>query len=830
MKIARTVPARRRTRIAGACIRSKVGVAVAAALYGVASGGVPPAHAVDRASAADPARSDVLQEVIVTATKRAQNLQNIPETIEALSSSDIEKLGITRFEDIVRAMPTVSYQSIGPTDQMFYIRGVSDGSSANASNISTTGYFLDDASTSYYGYIPDLHLYDIQRIEVLDGPQGTLFGGGAMSGAIRIITNKPDLNTFSAGTDLDYGSIDHGGNNTTAEAFVNLPLIHGRTALRLSAYVVHDGGYINNVFATRNWVNGVVSTDAPWARNNYNTQRQYGGRAALAQKFGESWKAVLTVNYQRQNTAGSWTQDPTRYGLRQVAHFGPEGISNSFTDFDLNVQGDVGIGDLVFASTYWTYPYHYVTEYSEYVQYNPFPDSYQNSPPLLQSLTCQTGPTIQGGTDPYGGCQAPNMYYTYDQWTSQWSNELRLQSKPGGRWHWLAGLYWQKTHQTWDTYYLMPGMQPNGEAYQSALTYYSYYETGTATPLPHEWYSSVNRNDSLNTAEFADVSFDLTKRWTLEGGLRYFDWSTGSSDLWAGYFYQPKTPAGPYDASGHKLSGKASLSYKVTPNVLLYGTFSQGYRQGGTNGGASSSCYQKGVPLTYQPDTLNNFEVGWKTGLLQGRMRWNGAFYYMRWNGYQAPIFDGSICPTTFNANFGTARIYGAETNFAYRIIDGLTLEATANYNDSRLVSVQPDFSGVLTQMIVPNETLPFVPYFSYSANVRYDRSLGAALTGFIEYDIAHKGDRWSDLRALANPTLGSRAGSARVLQPQYNISDVRLGIQSPDDTWTLEGYITNLWNTDAVILVNTGNYDRRETTNQPRVIGVHVSYRFNGK
>ena len=829
MNKARTVPARGRTRIDGVRIRSNVALAVAAALYGVAAGGVPPALAAGRSSAADPGGSNVLQEVIVTATKRAENLQNIPETIEALSSSDIEKLGITHFEDIVRAMPTVSYQSIGPTDQMFYIRGVSDGSNANAANISTTGYFLDDASTSYYGYIPDLHLYDIQRIEVLDGPQGTLFGGSAMSGAIRIITNKPDLDTFSAGTDLDYGSIDHGGNNTTAEAFVNLPLIKGRTALRLSAYVVHDGGYIDNVLATRNWVNGVVSTNAPWARNNYNTERQYGGRAALAQKFGDSWKAVLTVNYQRQNTAGSWTQDPTRYGLRRVAHFGPESISNSFTDFDLNVQGDVGIGDLVFASTYWTYPYHYATEYSEYVQYNPFPDSYQNSPPLLQSLTCQTGPTIQHGTDPYGGCQAPDMYYTYDQWTSQWSNELRLQSKPGGRWHWLAGLYWQKTHQTWDTYYLLPGLQSNGEAYQSALTYYSYYETGTATPLPHEWYSSVNRNDSLNTAEFADVSFDLTKRWTLEGGLRYFDWRFGSGDQWAGYFYQPKAPAGPYDASGHKLSGKASLSYKVTPNVLLYGTFSQGYRQGGTNGGASSSCYQKGVPLTYQPDTLNNFEVGWKTGLLQGRMRWNGAFYYMRWNGYQAPIFDGSICPTTFNANFGTARIYGAETNFAYRIIDGLTLEATANYNDSRLVSVQPNFSGVLAQMIVPNETLPYVPYFSYSANVRYDRSLGAALTGFIEYDIAHKGDRWSDLRALANPALGSRAGSARVLEPQYNISDVRLGIQSPDDTWSLEGYITNLWNTNAVILVNTGNYDRRETTNEPRVVGVHVSYRFNG-
>ncbi|HEY6517019.1 MAG TPA: TonB-dependent receptor [Steroidobacteraceae bacterium] len=810
--------------------RSKVALAVAAALYGVVAGRIPAALAADPGTASEPSGADVLQEVIVTATKREENLQVIPETIEALSASDIQKLGIKNFEDIVQAMPTVSYESIGPTDQMFYMRGVSDGSSANASNISTTGYFLDDASTSYYGYIPDLHLYDVERIEVLDGPQGTLFGGGAMSGAIRVITNKPDTEKFSAGTDLDYGSINHGGNDTTLEAFANLPLIQGTTALRLSAYTVHEGGFIDNELATRDWLNGAISTDSPWARNDYNTEKQYGGRAALTQKIGNSWTAVLTANYQRQNTSGCWCQDPDRYGEREVAHFGPEGISDSFTDYDLNVQGDVGIGDLVFASTFWSYPYHYETEYSEYVQYNPFPDSYQSSPALLQSLTCRTGPTVQGGADPYSGCQAPNMYYTYDQWTRQWSNELRLQSKPGGRWHWLAGLYWQKTRQIWDTYYLMPGIQPNGEGYQSALTYYSYYETGTATPLPHEWYSSVNRNDSLNTAEYADVSFDLTKNWTIEGGLRYFDWDYSASDLWAGFFYQPKTPSGLTGASGNKLSGKASISYKPSQQLLLYGTFSQGYRQGGSNSGDSSSCYQKGVPGTYQPDTIDNFEVGWKSDMLQGRMRWNGALYYMRWDGYQAPIFDDSICPTTFNANFGTARIYGAETNIAYRIVEGLTLEANANYNDSRLVSVKPDFTGVLTQMIVPNETLPFVPYFSYSANARYDKSLGAALNGYIEYDISHKGDRWSDLRALPNPTLGSRSGSARVLEPEYNISDVRVGVSSADDAWTVEGYITNLWNTDAIILVNTGNYDNRQSTNEPRVIGVHLSYRFNGR
>ena len=164
-----------------------------------------------------------------------------------------------------------------------------------------------------------------------------------------------------------------------------------------------------------------------------------------------------------------------------MAHFGPEGISDSFTDYDLNVQGDVGIGDLVYASAFWSYPYHYTTEYSEYVQYNPFPSYYQNSPQLLQSLTCQTGPTIEGGTDPYSGCQAPNMYYTYDSMDAAMV-ERAAPAIEAGRPPALAGeaSTGRRRGRSGSTYYLMPGMQPNGEAYQSALSYYSSYYTGTA--------------------------------------------------------------------------------------------------------------------------------------------------------------------------------------------------------------------------------------------------------------------------------------------------------------------------------------------------------------
>ena len=261
---------------------SQVALAVAVALYGAAS-----LRVTARAADDDTSMGTTLQEVVITARKRTENLQDVPESIDVFTSKDLENLSISQFEDYATKTPSVTFVSIGPGQTQFFMRGVSDGSSPNAQNLSTTGFFVDDMSMSYYGVMPDLHSYDIERIEVLNGPQGTLFGAGSMSGAVRIISKKPDLDAFSAGIDLDGGKIQHGTDNTTYEGFVNLPLIDGRTALRLSAYSVHDGGFIDNLLTTRQWVNGVVSNNAAWARSNYNTQSVAGGRAAIRQVIAE---------------------------------------------------------------------------------------------------------------------------------------------------------------------------------------------------------------------------------------------------------------------------------------------------------------------------------------------------------------------------------------------------------------------------------------------------------------------------------------------------------------------------------------------------------------
>jgi outer membrane receptor protein involved in Fe transport len=223
------------------------------------------------------------------------------------------------------------------------------------------------------------------------------------------------------------------------------------------------------------------------------------------------------------------------------------------------------------------------------------------------------------------------------------------------------------------------------------------------------------------------------------------------------------------------------------------------------------------VPQQYVPDTLNNFEIGWKTAWLDNHLVWNGATYLMNWKDLQTIIYDINICaPSSFYANVGQARIYGAESNVDYRINENWSLQAAANYTDSHLISTTyPTFEGNV------GERLPFVAYFNWSGNVRYDHPLGTSLRWYGQFDIAHKGDMWDDLHVE-----GSN-GFPRMLQPAYTLMNLRFGLTPALGNWRAELYCTNLADKNAIIYTNTGNFDLRYTINEPRVIGLRLSYRF---
>jgi iron complex outermembrane receptor protein len=778
---------------------SRIGLAVAAALATCAV--APRAHADDAAAAADVAPGG-LQEVVVTARKRSENLQDVPLSIDVLTQKDVQNLGIVQFEDYATKVPSISFISVGPGTQTFFMRGVSDGSNPNYANTSATGFFLDDSSLSWFGVEPDLHLYDIERIEVLNGPQGTTFGASSMAGAIRYITNKPDVNAFGGGADFDGGKIQGGQENWTYEGFVNIPLIEGTLGFRASAFSASNGGFITNELTTRTWVNGTVSNNAEWARDGYNREHQEGMRAALKWVLNDKWSALLSYDYQRMSSDGAWDEDPGTPDT--VERFGPQALSNEDKIAQFHLDGDVGIADLVFASTYWSLPTRRWDEYSQYMQ------NYLGG--AQEGFTCLNDPVY--GTGPYSGCKVPLQYYEYHTNPERWSDELRLVSKPGGRFHWLVGTYWEKTRdKNSGSTYFMPGLQTNGAAFQYENAYYG--TTGSSLP-PGQWYSYTTRSDYLQTTEFANISYDLTSKLNVEAGEVHFHSDFKYYSPYEQFAYDPVT-ASLQEGSSHKWDGKLGVNYKVSDTAMVYADWAQGFRDGGANSGDPQSCYAKGVPEQYIPDTLNNYELGWKTTWLNNRLLWNSATYLMYWKDLQTLIYDINICPSSsFNANVGEARIYGAESNVDYKVNDNWSLQASTSYTDSHLIS-----SHYETFEAEVGERLPYVPYFNWSGNLRYEHPLSGQLNGYWQWDIAHKGDMWDDLHVA-----GSN-GFPRMLQPEYSIMNLRLGMNPTAGQWLAEFYITNLTDKNAIIYTNTGNFDLRQTTNEPRTFGVRVSYRF---
>ena len=790
--------------------RSQIGVAVAAALAGVA---VPRAPALaDAADAAAPSGGGGLQEVIVSARKVEENLQNVPISINVFTQRDLSNLAINNMDDYLQKVTSVSYISTGPGTQLFVMRGVSDGSNPNYANTSSTGFFVDDVSMSYEGAQPDLHLYDIERVEILNGPQGTTFGAGAMSGAIRYITNKPDVHAFSAGVDFDGGQIQGGQQNWSFQGFLNIPIIDGVLGFRASAFSDSNGGFINNQLTNRTWVNGVTSNNAEWARDNYNRAHVEGGRAALKAQFSEGWSAQLTYNFQRQHTLGAWDEDPN-LPPRTVERFGPESNLFETNVFELRVDGDVGIGDLVYIGGYWNQERRQWNEYSQYMQNFNAGAPTGGFPGTQQGFVCQNDP--YWGTGPYTGCNAPLQYYSYNINPQRYSNELRLSSKPGGRFHWLAGFYWERTtDKNYNNTYYMPGLVNHGAAMQY---YLSYYGITQPTLAPGVWYTYTETSHILNTTEFANINFDVTDKLNLEAGVVHFKSEARYDTPIFGFTYAPNLPSD-YSQDSSKVNGRAGISYKITDHAMVYGVWSQGFRPGGSNSGDPPSCYAAGTPLSYTPDTLNNYEFGWKTTSVENRLLWNGAFYYMDWKDLQALIYDALVCPTaSYNVNVGEAHIYGAETNLAYQITDNLMLQASANYTQSSVVSAAaPQYEPYV------GERLPFSPYFNWSWNARYEHPLGSELLGYFQFDMSHKGDMYNGL----NPN-DKNTGLPRILQPAYTLMNLRLGLTPVGDRWLAEFYITNLTDKNAIVYSNTGNFDLRLTTNEPRVYGLRLSYRW---
>jgi iron complex outermembrane recepter protein len=722
------------------------GIPVASALLAA----VPVVYADQASPGAQPSEqtSGGLQEVVVTAQKRVENLQNVPVSIQVLDSQKLDELGIVSLDDYVKYAASVEEQrSVGsseggnaePGSSHTFIRGVVSGGDGNHSGSQpTVGTYIDEIPLTTIDGTVDMHMYDMQRVEILEGPQGTLFGASSESGTIRLITNKPDATQFSAGYDVKGDKIDGGGSGYEAQGFVNIPLASW-AAVRLVGWIEEDPGYINNVQGTDAnacIINGVRTfptwagqpagswslstglgtvapcptptiigagsiTNAPWASNDYNTAIYRGGRAALKLDLNDHWTVTPGLVAQDLTTKGFFGYDPAMGGDLDLAHFGPESTQDSWYLTSLTVEGKYNGLDIVDASGYFKRTSHTIADYSDYSEF--YDRAYGSGACWLgNSPKGAPPPSLCSGVNPI----MPQEYVIGGGDYEKWSNEFRISTPEDQPLRATFGVFIERQlHNIWQNY-TMPGYDPvsiyggnGGGAGPNCCGFANYFS------IPNFgntiWLTDEQRVDR-DKAAFIQATWDITKEWSLTGGYRYYHYDNsllGFFGYSSNYFGNgcfpgaaglPTTQFAPCTDLNSSVSAsgsvpKATLTYKPTADALMYFTYSKGFRPGGVNrvGGPDHP--------TYAPDYLENYELGWKTQWLDHRLRYNGDLFWENWKNFQ---FSFLVPPSiTAIANGGNAVIKGWENELQWLPTDRLMLSANAAFIDGRLTQ---NYCGII--------------------------------------------------------------------------------------------------------------------------------------
>jgi outer membrane receptor protein involved in Fe transport len=627
------------------------------------------------------ASGDALEEIVVTATKRgAENVQTIPIAITAISQADLEARGAQEFEDYARSVPALSFVDAGPAFKTYVIRGIN----ATGTGVATVGQYVDDILITGDLRQPDLRLYDIQRIEVLRGPQGTLYGSGSLSGTIRTITNPPDPSGFHADVIARVSDTDHGGGNYNEAITLNTPLMSDRAALRVTAYDDQESGFINNV---RLGTKGV------------NAEHTWGARAALLVNIDDATKLTANVFYQNTRTDGRNIVDKAdgdlgRYNTDQYVH---DPFTTELKIYNLTLNHNFSWATLDFS-----------TSYLDRADDNKFDST-------LFDLSF--GPTFF--TDVVGLSTADALTDQADT-TKYFTNELRLASQLGGPVEFVAGVFQQHIQTTFLT--LVATTNPSG------------YLNVPLEPV----FGQFQAHSTEQYALFGELSYKFTDKLTGLVGARAF-YADESDDLnsthpFGGFSPPVATPT--LYSHAHKVTPKAYLSYQVTPDAMVYASISQGFRIGGGN-------LANVMPLppgdrTYQPDSLWNYEIGAKTAWLDRRIIANSSLFYIDWSNIQVSDFTDDTNALTFIANAGKARVYGAEFELEARLTRGLMVGGTLALVEAQLTQDQPSTNAQFAGHA--GDLFPNVPQVSGSLFVQYSQPLTATLEGFSRVDYSYTG------------------------------------------------------------------------------------------
>jgi outer membrane receptor protein involved in Fe transport len=857
---------------------SKLSYAIAVILGGTAAG---PSYAAATADTASGANGEI-QEITVTAQRREENIQNVPITIQALSSEAIAQLNIQNFDDFVKFLPNVTQASNGPGQSEIFMRGLSIGGNGGPGSGTTNSFpgvaiYLDEQSGQLPGRNLDVYAADLERIEILEGPQGTLFGGGAESGVLRYITNKPKLDVTEASFDAGYGTTAHGDPNSNVTGVINLPLIADTLAVRAVFYNDRQGGYINNVPSTFTRAStdlgiaqsngGVVPTNSVSINNNnvvgnaINPLTYTGARLEVLYKFNDDWNALLTQSYQNMDAQGVFSEMP--YGTEgasldangrptggqplpplSVTLFNPSFNKDKFENTALVVNGKIGDLKAVYSGAYLVRNVDQVQDYTNYAR-----GVYAS---YYQCTGISTNPAD-------GQCYTPSSIWREKEKNTHQSHELRVSTPDDKRIRALVGAYWEDyviVDQTQWTYTTVPICSPTGLNVDCYLPIQPWPGSPAFTPNPATGFFDDAKREYTQLAGFASVDVDLIpKTLTVTAGMRHFKYDNRETGGYVGSFYckqfTPTTYFGPcLSPYGGNLStqapnrttpsgnrARANISWHITDHDLVYYTWSQGFRAGTFN--RSTSCHLKDandinqycIPAFTVPDNLTNNELGWKTEWFDRRLQFNGAIYQEVWSNVQTGFFDpqGGLGNLAFNTNGPSYRIRGFEPSIVARVTQGLTFQSAASWNSASQTNspylvnnnpLSPTVGQTITSIQNPFGPLgsptSFSPPFKVSTRVRYDWTFND-YSAFWQVSGQHQ--------AHMVTATGYRLAYD---MPGFSTYDASVGVAKGG--WSAQVFAQNLTNVNTSLFTSGGQMILTELPIRPRVLGIKFSYKFAEK
>ena len=779
--------------------------------------------AIDAAAQSAPPAGSRLEEVVVTATRRAVSLQRVSQSVTALSTEDIAKQAFQSLDDVVGALPSVTLVNAIPGRNDVIMRGISTGTGEYYTD-SQVAVYLDDQPLTSSSQQVDLQLIDIERIEVLPGPQGTLFGSSSQSGTIRYVTNKPDFAGFSGQVDLEAGTTRSGEPSYDASGHLNIPLSDS-VALRVVGFYSHDGGYVDNVLGTN--LSGTAD-NADVVEDDWNDYDLYGGRVAARWQINPQWEASLSLVTQYGKSKGDWLTDP-EIGDYKIVSFFDEHREDEWYQASTSIKGDLGFAELSLTASYFDRDIFYEWDNTLYENWR----------------TAYYGAYLDLYDTDYLGSTTFN-----DQRQNRWTYEVRLTSQGESRFQWMAGAFYEDVYDWWEYGAEVPGLTTT-PVWAAAQYYAYYYGYDTHYPIAETdiYYFNPFEKSVRQKAVFGEMSFNLTDKWSVTGGARWFEFDRHEIEAFEVPKGLPVFDGGelavPTESSGsdNDVVMKFATQYRFDDDKMLYALYSEGFRLGGKNSLRAAAAGV--VPETYKPDTMENYELGFKSQWLDDRLLMNVSLFYMEWSDIQLSGDTSEGDPWWLRGTFngGTAEQKGIELTTKWQATDRFSLEVGGFVADPEFSEGFVDPDGDVVEKGWP---MPDSPEKKYWAALEY-RVPGFLIKDgefFTRLSYSYQSEFWNSLSAIRCVNLtclepgddpDDLADGLDQVVPSYATSTLQFGV-STEKGWDAALIIRNLLDESNAGYMSASDYGEffgdsrfryRVTPQRPRSISLAFTKRF---